>query len=81
MQVDPKDCITLLVRRELYMDDPNGQRTSLAEEQAFAYALGQQRALHDYKINEMRRLLEQISRAHSRGLPRMTRERIAAVLA
>lgn len=81
MQINPQDLTTLMARRELYLEDPNGKRTSLTEEQAFAYALGQQRALHDAKINEMRRLLEQISRAHYSGLPRSTRERIAAALA
>lgn len=81
MQINPQDLTTLMARRELYLEDPNGKRTSLTEEQAFAYALGQQRAISDSKINEMRRLLEQISRAHSSGLPRMMRERIAAVLA
>lgn len=81
MKIATQDFLILMARRELYLEDPDGHRTSLTEEQAFAYALGQQRAISDSKINEMRRLLEQISRAHSSGLPRMTRERIAAVLA
>lgn len=81
MQVANEDTHALAADRELYLADQDGATTSVAEVQAYAYRLGAERALHTAGVAEMRRLLTQIGRAHSSGLPRSTRERIAAVLA
>lgn len=80
MQIANEDTHALAADRELYLRDLEGTRTSVAEIQAFAYRLGAERALHTAGVTEMRKLLTQISRAHSSGLPKATRERIAAVL-
>lgn len=82
--IHPHDARALAAGRELYLADETGLSTSVAEVQALAYRLGVHRVLHTASAVdtvEMRLLLTQISRAHASGLPRATRERIAAVLA
>lgn len=82
--VHPVDARALAADREAYLTDQAGLFTSAAELQEAAYRLGAHRVLHTVSAVdavEMRLLLTQTSRAHASGLPRATRERIAAVLA
>jgi hypothetical protein len=81
MQVAKEDTFALSLDHDLYLADTAGETTSIAEVQANAYRIGYQRADPGPVVSEMRSLLEQIARAHYSGLPRATRERIAAVLA